>query len=166
MRTLAINSPASFTTQPLSPFAMFEKVKDFRSEGAIEYYSRSYGLSKSEAEEHFVEMLKFLSLAAFNLDETITPSDQVDEMWHAMIIQTREYELLCNKLGLKIHHSTTAAPKREAYTTAMKLYRDEFGEPHPVWVSQKLPHADQSTYLNNEEDCVECGVFGWCSCHS
>jgi hypothetical protein len=165
MQTLQVQVAEALSGKPLSPTALFDAVKDFRSHGAIEYYSRSYGLPKQVAEEHFLELMKFLSIAAFNRGDVITPSDQLDEMWHAMIIQTREYDALCERLGIRIHHATTGSPRREAYLNAINLYRAEFGEPHPVWTTRKLKHDDTPLHTNDEE-CVECGIYGWCSCFS
>jgi preprotein translocase subunit SecA len=76
MQTLQVQVAEALSGKPLSPTALFDAVKDFRSHGAIEYYSRSYGLPKQVAEEHFLELMKFLSIAAFNRGDVITPSDQ------------------------------------------------------------------------------------------
>ncbi|OGZ63880.1 MAG: hypothetical protein A3A98_01170 [Candidatus Staskawiczbacteria bacterium RIFCSPLOWO2_01_FULL_40_39] len=151
--------------RPSSPAALFETVKDFRNEGAISYYARIFGLDQKTANEHFVEMLKFLCLACFHADN-ITPSDQLDEMWHAMIIQTKDYRQLSRRLGIFVHHATTGSPQRTAYLNAIELYKAEFGEPYPVWLEPKRKHADDSKYVHSNPDCKECEVYGWCSCSS
>lgn len=140
--------------------ALYEAVRDFRSDAAIEYYMRDYGLSRETAEEHFAEVVKYLCLVTSYDDESLTPSDQLDEVWHAFLIQTREYAEFSARLGRFVHHNTMPSPQFGAYDRALELYQDNFGDPHLVW---RLPKQSRPGYLAAEDDCDECVVVGWCS---
>lgn len=152
-------------SEALAALVAFEKVKNVRSSAAIHYYAREFGCSDVEAEEVFVELLKFMSLAASS-SLLVAPSDQLDEMWHAFIIQTKEYAEFAERLGKFVNHSTTAAPRESAYDKTLIAYRAAFGEPHAVWLTlrqERVAPSSIRTYTE-EGDCVPCRVAGWCSC--
>ena|ERR1039457_3659964 len=51
------------------------------------------------------EFLRFISLAT-KVDPGYLPiSQDIDDLWHEYILETREYELLCAHMGQYIHHS-------------------------------------------------------------
>lgn len=57
-----------------------------------------------------VEFIKFLALAT-KLDSGPLPvSQEIDDIWHAYILETGEYALLCQKLGHFIHHTAMNHP--------------------------------------------------------
>lgn len=143
------------------PASLYEKVKGFQDESALHYYMRTFGVDKKIAEEHFQEMLKFLCLARF--DKQITPSEQVDQMWHAMIIQTKGYRNLCAQLGEFIDHTTTDRPQKTNYDNALKAYQAEFGNPHSVWLAPPIRPAAEPA---SDDDCEECRTVGWCGLNS
>ncbi|RMI26770.1 hypothetical protein EBN88_29775 [Streptomyces triticirhizae] len=47
---------------------------------------------------------KFMDAAARFPAARITPSNVVDEGWHALILHTNLYERLCRRLGRFVHH--------------------------------------------------------------
>ncbi|MEU5269038.1 hypothetical protein AB0G77_10895 [Streptomyces hygroscopicus] len=49
------------------------------------------------------EAAKFVAAVA-SATEPLAPSRVVDEGWHAMILNTRIYQRLCNKVGRFVHH--------------------------------------------------------------
>ncbi|GDY47334.1 glycine-rich domain-containing protein [Streptomyces antimycoticus] len=49
------------------------------------------------------EAVKYVAAVA-NAPEPLTPSRVVDEGWHALILHTRIYQRLCNKVGRFVHH--------------------------------------------------------------
>lgn len=53
------------------------------------------------------ETLKFLNMAVY-CDGNIPVSQEIDDIWHYWILETREYERLCSLLqgGSFIHHSS------------------------------------------------------------
>jgi len=134
-----------FEKCPKTPSELFEKISKFRDANALHFYMRIYGLEQTVAEDHFQEMLKFLCIARF--DKDVTPSEQLDEMWHAMIIQTKGYEVLCSELGEFIHHSTTDRPQKSCYRNAIDHYKREFGQVHPIWTTPKMHQCPQKEML-------------------
>lgn len=62
------------------------------------------GMEQVTAERIVVEALKFMDAAAQFPTVKITPSNVVDEGWHALILHTNLYEKLCRRLGRFVHH--------------------------------------------------------------
>ena len=70
----------------------------------------------------------------------VTPSDQVDQVWHLHLTYTRTYwERFCpDALGTPVHHGPTrggpqeAATYRDWYVRTLESYRRVFGEDPPV----------------------------------
>ncbi|MCS0601284.1 hypothetical protein NX794_08575 [Streptomyces sp. LP11] len=56
------------------------------------------------AQRIVTEALKFVAAAAQFPAVKITPSNVVDEGWHALILHTNLYEKLCDRLGRFVHH--------------------------------------------------------------
>lgn len=62
------------------------------------------GMDISIASRIVVEALKFTAAAAQFPTVPITPSREVDEGWHALILHTHLYAALCHRLGRFVHH--------------------------------------------------------------
>jgi hypothetical protein len=78
------------------------------------YFDRKLShLSSDEVDARVDELLKYLNMATFS-HGGIPFNDEIDDVWHLWIMQTKEYALLCRKLqGSKfIHHSSN---EYEAY---------------------------------------------------
>ncbi len=56
------------------------------------------------AQRIVTEALKFVATAAEFPTVKITPSQVVDEGWHALILHTALYAKLCDRLGRFVHH--------------------------------------------------------------
>jgi hypothetical protein len=85
------------------------------------------GCSREESEALWVELLKFLSLCTQS-DQALAPSNAVDEIWHEMVLHTKDYARLCNEqLGRFVHHVPTASPEREAYERTLQQMQQHFG---------------------------------------
>ncbi len=72
------------------------------------YFARKLApLSSSEVDARIEELLKYLNMAVHS-HGGIPFSDEIDDVWHYWILQTKEYMKLCHKLdGSKfIHHSS------------------------------------------------------------
>ncbi|WP_411113426.1 glycine-rich domain-containing protein [Streptomyces sp. 029-5] len=61
-------------------------------------------MKRATAERIVTEALKFVDAAAQFPTAKITPSNVVDEGWHALILHTNLYEKLCHRLGRFVHH--------------------------------------------------------------
>ncbi|MDT0306346.1 hypothetical protein RM780_05145 [Streptomyces sp. DSM 44917] len=59
---------------------------------------------EATARRIFAEALKFVDTAARFPTAFMTPSNVVDEGWHALILHTNLYENLCRRLGRFVHH--------------------------------------------------------------
>ncbi|MEV7772937.1 hypothetical protein [Kitasatospora sp. NPDC086791] len=62
------------------------------------------GMAADTAERIVTEALKFVVAARTFPAVRITPSNVVDEGWHALILHTRVYAELCDKIGGFVHH--------------------------------------------------------------
>ncbi len=145
-----------------TPASLYGRISDFEMDAAVHYYARVHGLSISVSLGHYKEFLKYVSMAALYPGQ-VTPSDQLDEMWHAALIQTRAYEQLCDRIGKFVHHSTEAEPQSGSYKNALEIYWTNFGELHPIWTSPKTRRIDADTPSADEGDCADCSIVGWCS---
>jgi len=76
---------------------------------AMKYYfdRKLAALPTCEVYARIEELLKFLNMAVHS-HGGIPFSDEIDDVWHYWIMQTKEYKLLCQKLdgGKFIHHSS------------------------------------------------------------
>lgn len=144
---------------PRSPLDIFEAVKGFESDGYSEQYVKNFNLSRADAKAHLVEVLKYLSLVASG-QTGLTPSEQLDEAWHALLIQTRDYQELCGLLGKFVHHTTKEAPQVRQYKRCLSAYREWFGEPHPIWEMANINRVKAGMSSNAA---AGINVTGWCS---
>ena len=102
-------------------------------------WSRRYALRAIE------EYKKFIYLAMVSSTQ-VTPSEQVDQVWHLHLVYTKSYwKDFCGVLGREIHHSPTEGGTNEnnrfweQYNDTMALYTTEFGAPPPkdIWPPAK-----------------------------
>jgi hypothetical protein len=78
------------------------------------------------------ETLKFLNIAAYCHGE-IPVSKAIDEIWHLWILETREYDMLCQSLQGRrfIHHSSNAY--QNCIDSPVPTAQDSFEE-QVVWL--------------------------------
>ena len=105
----------------------------------------------------FEELLKFLYLSSkySELKRTFIPvTQEVDELWHALILQTAYYQKLCTALpsGRMIHHESMSfndykinIPKKDLIDEMLQwisLYVKNFGDIQEdrlkYWVAQRV----------------------------
>src|SRR5262245_45172810 len=94
------------TIQPVS----LAEVLAYRHPGVIRRYAKEHGASLEQAEEVFVEMLKWLYLCAHSsVPCTMTPDiEKLDWMWHSFVLFTRDYAAFCDRyFGFFLHHVPT-----------------------------------------------------------
>ena len=76
----------------------------------MEHFQKNHQIPEDECLNRFTECLKYLYLVSACRDRVCNKffplTAEVDEFWHYLIIQTREYQDLCQKLpgGFFIHH--------------------------------------------------------------
>lgn len=93
------------------------------------------------------EYKKFMFLICIS-EHPLTPSDQVDQVWHLHLLYTRSYwtEFCQNTLGREIHHGPTKGGTNEKekfndwYAKTKELYVTIFKKnpPTDIWPSSKV----------------------------
>jgi hypothetical protein len=101
-----------------------------------ERLARDNGWSRAEAGRVIEEYKRFCFLAV-TAGHPVTPSDQVDQVWHLHLTYTRDYwERFCPEvLGRQLHHGPTAGGSDEQhryftqYAETLRSYERVFGSP-------------------------------------
>jgi hypothetical protein len=97
-----------------------------------------HGWTLSDAQAAWFEYLRFLYLAR-RAGHAVTPSNEVDAVWHLHLVYTRSYwdDLCPNVLGAPLHHGPTLGGAaedqryREQYEATLASYSRIFGESPP-----------------------------------
>ncbi len=107
---------------------------------------RENGWSPDFAIRAIYEYKKFIFLIC-HYDQPLTPSDQVDQVWHLHLLYTKNYWIdFCQKtLKKQIHHQPTEGGRAERekfaiwYEQTKLYYRDAFGQEPPadIWPDGK-----------------------------
>lgn len=76
-----------------------------------------------------LEFKRYMSLAALGYRGLPVPSQEVDDVWHAFLLFTREYGAFCHKtVGFFVHHIPTASGgKLKDDARVAQAYRRVFG---------------------------------------
>ena len=98
--------------------------------------ARDNGWPQAFAARAIEEYRKFCFLAV-HAGHPVTPSDEVDQVWHLHLLYSRHYwdELCRDALGMPLHHGPTAGGAAEGrkyrswYESTLASYRRFFGEP-------------------------------------
>ena len=108
----------------------------------ISRLERENGWSNTYALKAFKEYKKFMYLCSIS-DEQLTPSDQVDQVWHTHLVYTKSYwnEFCPKVLKQKIHHNPTTGGKdqrdlyKNNYQKTLSIYTEIYKLPPPknVW---------------------------------
>lgn len=139
-------------------------------EEAVRHAQRRTGVPRPYAERQVLECMRYLYLVSAHPDRLgglFLPVEQdIDEIWHFLILQTREYRVLCEERlpgGFFVHHRSIgyedyqADPGRErAVEEALRwipLYCEEFGPVDegilPHWTIVRFLH--QALHLSLAE---------------
>ncbi|MDH5630471.1 MAG: TIGR04222 domain-containing membrane protein, partial [Gammaproteobacteria bacterium] len=124
--------------------------------------SRENDWSSSYSERVIKEYKKFIYLCCVS-NQQLTPSDQVDQVWHLHLAYTQSYwNEMCRKvLKTDIHHGPTKGGGKETnkykqqYLFTTNFYEKEFGEepPKDIWpnVTHRFENADKFIRINESE---------------
>jgi hypothetical protein len=109
------------------------------------------------------EYRKFCFLAV-HAGHPVTPSDEVDQVWHLHLLYSRHYwDTLCrDTLGIALHHGPTEGGEAEDrkfhswYEATLASYRRYFGEPsRDLWRSADERFHDEHDFIRvNRRDVV------------
>jgi len=107
------------------------------------------------------EYKRFVYLAATS-EKSVTPSDEVDQVWHLHLVYTRHYwGDFTNIIGKPIHHGPTKGGSvegqryREQYRYTLERYREEFScaPPRDIWPDEqrRFSNCQQFMRLNTAD---------------
>jgi hypothetical protein len=115
--------------------------------------------SEKYADRAIREYKRFLYLLSVCEGE-LTPSDQIDQVWHLHLLYTKSYwiDLCQNTLGCQLHHMPTRGGGKELtrfkrqYQATLQRYAEVFGSEPPadIWpdVDERFRHADAFVRTN------------------
>lgn len=93
------------------------------------------------------EYKKFIYMLCI-AEHPLTPSDQVDQVWHLHLLYTESYwiDFCQNTLGRQIHHGPTKGGKEEGekyndlYEKTIQLYKIQFKReaPQDLWPTKEI----------------------------
>ena len=117
--------------------------------------ARDNGWSRGFAASVIEEYRKFCFLAV-HAGHPVTPSDEVDQVWHLHLTYSRHYwDALCrDTLGRPLHHGPTQGGATEDrkfhdwYEATLASYRRYFGEaPNDVWPAARERFDDRHDFV-------------------
>lgn len=93
--------------------------------------------TEEEAKEAIRKYKNFLVLRYKYPKTSLVPTKEIDEVWHAHILHTKEYTKDCQRFfGKYLHHNPASGASEEkkrlkkSYENTTKLYWEEFKEPY------------------------------------
>lgn len=137
----------------------FEIDADNKALRFVDRLARENRWTVSYASRVVREYLRFCILA-IRSGHPVTPSEDVDQVWHLHLTYTRSYwERFCGKtLGRPLHHEPTAGGVAEGnkfrdwYQATLDSYRLLFGSdpPQDIWppTEQRFTHAGELKWMN------------------
>ncbi|MGL1886208.1 MAG: hypothetical protein OCD76_06810 [Reichenbachiella sp.] len=136
---------------------LWGKLKNFEIDEPDSAYTFSMRIAKengwkiSHALQAIEEYKKFLFLAC-TVDHPVTPSDQVDQVWHLHLIYTRSYwiDLCKHLLQREIHHGPTTGGSdstvtfKNFYNETLNSYKKYFKKvaPEEFWPDSDKRFSD------------------------
>lgn len=124
--------------------------------------SRENKWQKSYSKRCVIEYKRFVYLSSIT-NKSLTPSDQVDQVWHLHLTYTKSYWInLCrNILKTELHHGPTKGGETEIkkykdqYQHTLNIYKKEFNElpPNDIWpdIEKRFKNADKFIRVNSSE---------------
>lgn len=95
------------------------RVLRYRNARVITKFLERYRLPRREADTLFQDMLMVLWLSSRGSVLIFPCQMLIDEMWHAFILHTQDYERFCRTyFGAMIHHQPTHKPPKRAGTAS------------------------------------------------
>lgn len=111
-----------------------------RSFSFINRLCRENNWDSKFAQECINEYVKFLYLIIKSKQE-LTPSDEVDQVWHLHLQYSRSYQKMCDEIGYFIHHEPTKGGENQKnkftqqYEKTKQIYFQMLGvvPPRHIW---------------------------------
>lgn len=137
--------------------AIWDKIKSFElddPEASLAFtdrLARENGWTLDFSVQAIEEYKKFITLLCI-ATHPLTPSDQIDQVWHLHLLYTESYwiDFCQNTIGRQIHHGPTKGGKHEGdkftdwYEKTKQLYETVFSSkpPEAFWPSSKIRFSD------------------------
>ena len=131
---------------------LWNKIRDYELDDAAsamtftDRLARENGWTHAFAVRVIIEYKKFIFLIYVS-NQPLTPSDEVDQVWHLHLLYTQSYwdELCGSILNKRIHHGPTKGGHHEQqkftnwYLRTIELYKNYFDHDPPVdiWPSEQ-----------------------------
>lgn len=150
---------------------LYERLSAFRfdeSDAVFPFVSRverENGWSSAYAARVITEYRKFVFLA-LAAGHSVSPSDQVDQVWHLHLLYTRSYwDRFCREtLGRPLHHEPTKGGHdendkfRASYAATLESYRRHFAEeaPSDIWPAADVRFGEDIHFerVNRRHFCI------------
>jgi hypothetical protein len=122
----------------------------------IELTKSTYEWSDDYANLVFVEYERFLLLRLTN--ENLSPSEDIDKLWHTHILCSKHYETYCQeKFNKFIHHdaidsieSDDKTPRINRITNTLIEYKKQFGNYNEiVWSTETIKKQSFKKHVEN-----------------
>lgn len=82
------------------------------------------------ANEAIKQYRNFLFLLFKHNNESLPPSKDIDEAWHAHILHTKQYRLFCQDVfGKFLEHTPSSESLEASFASTLRYYQQEFGAP-------------------------------------
>jgi hypothetical protein len=136
---------------------LWDKVKEFELDDPTSSLTFTHRLARENGWtlEYSIravhEYKKFIFMLCI-ADHSLTPSDQVDQVWHLHLLYTQSYwtDMCQNTLGKQIHHGPTKGGKAEGekyndlYEKTLQLYTTLFDRnpPPDIWPPKEIRFGD------------------------
>lgn len=119
---------------------------------------RGQGVSDERIESAVAEFKKYMALFALGYEEVGMISREVDEVWHAFILFTREYTEFCRSIfGRYIHHAPNSSRSpllsRECVVNFTDAYTRVFGPLPSIWGGEPSNSASAGGGRLNAGEC-------------
>ena len=131
---LGVLPTQSFSTEQVEMLGYLERADLWFVE---ERLTRKQGFSAIRAQEAILEFKRYMTLVGLGYRGLGMVSPEVDEVWHAFILFTRDYAALCQAaFGEFIHHIPRTSRDQSPPVGAerfLQAYREVFGDLPEIW---------------------------------
>lgn len=139
---------------------LWNKIEDFEMDDLASSFSFSDRLARENdwSMEYclraILEYKKFIFLICIS-NEPLTPSDEIDQVWHLHLLYTESYwiELCEQTINRQIHHGPTKGKEEQSrfgdqYQHTLDLYKEKFNQKPPIDIWPKSEDRFQSIHFS------------------
>jgi len=96
--------------------AVVERALSFPMSEVVQRYAKDQHLPLSIAEEHSIELKRYLALCALHPETSYGMRGPIDEFWHTFIVFTERYQAFCDQIAGRFLHHAPNVPEDERET--------------------------------------------------